>query len=87
MGLPQVLVATHGIFLVDPPVVVPGLSCCAAPGLSWSAACEISVPDQGSNLCPVRCKADSWHCWSTREVPPAFNFFEEILDCFSKGSS
>ena len=28
MGLPQVLVATHEIFLVDSLVVVPGLSCC-----------------------------------------------------------
>ena len=52
-------------------VVVPrGLSSCSscalerrlssvAHGLSCSAACGI-FPDQGSNLCPLHCQADSF---------------------------
>ena len=38
-----------------------------ANGLSHSMACGI-FPDQGSNLYPLHCKADSYH-WTTREVP------------------
>ena len=50
-------------------VVVHGLRCPVACGI---------FPDQGSNLCPLRCK---WilHHWTTREVPEQSLLISNIL--------
>lgn len=73
------------VYLVDPPVVVPGLSCCRHTGLAGLRHVRSRDPRPGIGRTCVPCVAGRFLTAGPPGSSSAFSTHEEILDCFPKG--